>query len=486
MTDQDNTYIRIASLTIDNFKSVIHGELCLDNPRSGYDASVMGLYGQNGSGKTAVIKALAVLRQLLTGEALSEDLWECINVDADSAHLSYELQYCQDGDYGPVPLATASYEVAIGRRKTLPSGQPQSMVLGSKTTTAILTEKLSVSAPEGNDRAGFKKMPFVVTEGDDAPFLPSAKYELLIGGEKKAFVKLLAERTMAEKECRSFVFSDELLEQMARQAEKLVFATGEPHPVNALMVALLRRLKQFGQTEFFIVDAAQTGFVNLNALPLRLNSSAIRGVLFLPLNQATKMLAQLVKPVAGIIESLNIVLQKIVPGLTIELKAFGSELDEEGREVTSVQLISLKNHQPIPLQYESDGIKKIISILHLLVSMYNQKSVVVAVDELDSGIFEYLLGELMRIISEHGQGQLVFTSHNLRPLETISKNFIAFTTANPEKCYTQLKNVKGANNLRGMYFRNLMLNANENTLLYRPTDNFDIARAFRQAGKQHD
>lgn len=35
----------------------------------------------------------------------------------------------------------------------------------------------------------------------------------------------------------------------------------------------------------------------------------------------------------------------------------------------------------------------------------------------NGGIFEYLLGELLNIISEKGKGQLIFTSHNLRPLE---------------------------------------------------------------------
>ena len=48
------------------------------------------------------------------------------------------------------------------------------------------------------------------------------------------------------------------------------------------------------------------------------------------------------------------------------------------------------------------------------------------------GVFEYLLGEMLNIISEKGKGQLIFTSHNLRPLETIDKGFIAFTTTNPK------------------------------------------------------
>ena len=52
-------------------------------------------------------------------------------------------------------------------------------------------------------------------------------------------------------------------------------------------------------------------------------------------------------------------------------------------------------------------------------------------DELDAGISEVLLGTLLHTIEETGKGQLIFTSHNLRPLEVLSKDNIVFTTTNP-------------------------------------------------------
>lgn len=114
--------------------------------------------------------------------------------------------------------------------------------------------------------------------------------------------------------------------------------------------------------------------------------------------------------------------------------------------------------------------------------MYNNPSITVAIDELDSGIFEYLLGELLRIISEKGKGQLIFTSHNLRPLETIDRGFIAFTTTNPEMRYIRMSKVKDNNNLRDFYFRDIVL-GEQNEELYEPTNNAEIAFAFREAGE---
>lgn len=120
-------------------------------------------------------------------------------------------------------------------------------------------------------------------------------------------------------------------------------------------------------------------------------------------------------------------------------------------------------------------------ILQLLIVVYNNDSITVAIDELDSGIFEYLLGEILRIISEKGNGQLIFTSHNLRPLETIDKGFIAFTTTNVNNRYIRFSNVKNNNNLRDFYYRDIILGEQDEPV-YETTNNYEIALAFREAG----
>lgn len=99
---------------------------------------------------------------------------------------------------------------------------------------------------------------------------------------------------------------------------------------------------------------------------------------------------------------MNIVLCDIVPGLKIKLSELGAEIGKGGEQAQRVQLVSLKNDKELPLQYESEGIKKNISILQMLIVVYNEPNITVAIDEIDVGIFEYLLGELMKIISEEG------------------------------------------------------------------------------------
>ena len=178
---------------------------------------------------------------------------------------------------------------------------------------------------------------------------------------------------------------------------------------------------------------------------------------------------------------MNVVLSQIIPGLTITIKNLGKETLQNGENAIRVELLSNRKGKEIPLRNESEGIKKIVSILQLLVVAYNNPSVTVAVDELDAGVFEYMLGELLNIISNGGKGQLIFTSHNLRPLETLDWNFIAFTTTNENNRYIKCESLKRSNNLRSIYYRKIQL-GNDGEDLYDSTNNSEIAFAFREAG----
>lgn len=223
----------------------------------------------------------------------------------------------------------------------------------------------------------------------------------------------------------------------------------------------------------------------MNALPLSFkyeeNNVGASGSLMLPLDHAFMYPQEMLEVAKKVIQNMNIVLTQIVPGLTIGVRKLGHQLLHNGSTGVLIQLVSCKNNQEIALQYDSEGIKKIISVLQLLIGVYNHHSLIVAIDELDAGIFEYLLGEILRILSEKGKGQLIFTSHNLRPLETLDRGFIAFTTTNPVNRYIRMSNVKGNNNLRDFYYRDIMLGEQKETV-YSPTNNYEIALAFREAG----
>ena len=183
-------------------------------------------------------------------------------------------------------------------------------------------------------------------------------------------------------------------------------------------------------------------------------------------------------------ENINIVLSQIVPGLNVDLHELSPALMKDGSMGHVVEIVSSRNETHMPFRYESDGIRKIVSVLSLIIDAYNEQSCTIAIDELDAGVFEYLLGEVLQTFQESGKGQFIFTSHNLRPLEVISKDYIYFTTTNPRNRYIRMKGIGSSNNLRNTYFREIVVGEQDEEL-YRNTKRFKIVSAFRKAGMDH-
>lgn len=465
--------VRLASVTIQNFKNVACGTLSFENNRKDFKSSILGLYGQNGSGKTALIDAIELLQYALCGKTISTRFADFINVDSEVATLAYEfdIQVLQ-GSY------RVSYEASLKKvDDAVTQNTEQAASDGNRYRVSIFNEvvKTLILSNNGKNRIGK-----LIDTNTDEIFLPRPKVSLLVGKKKETKTNLVVAKKLAEASSRSFIFSKELLTAIREQVKN-----SEDEDL-LLYAALLEALVKFGNRELFIVNTTNSGLISLNAQPLMFkyegkNMGAI-GTLMLPLESPVVIPQEMLGVVGKIIQNMNIVLEQIIPGLTISIKELGTQLMDGNQIGVRIQLMSRKNSKEIALKYESEGIKKIISILQLLIVVYNQPSITVAVDELDSGVFEYLLGELLRIISEKGKGQLIFTSHNLRPLETLDKGFIAFTTVNPEHRYIRLGNVKENNNLRDFYYRDIML-GEQNEMVYEPTNNSEISFAFREAGE---
>ncbi|NCB50263.1 MAG: ATP-binding protein [Clostridia bacterium] len=461
--------VRIESITISNFKNVVNGVLSFENTRKPYTSSILGLYGQNGSGKTALIDVIALLKYALCGQVIPVQFCDYINVDAEYSTLKYEFKVV-NGNTGA--LYTAAYEFSI--RKDLDDSSQNTgddVGIPEQYKVTLFNEVLSYSYECGEEKKNL--LPVIDTRTEDA-FVPKTKYDALTGKNKSVETDLIVAKKLAKTTSRSFVFSKELLTVIRNNCK-------EPW-----RVFLMESLVSFGNFGLFVINTANSGLISMNALPLAFKyeekSMGAVGNLMLPLNGAETIPQEAVDIVKKVIDHMNIVLSQIIPGLTISVKDLGSQLLKNGKVGCKIQMMSHKNSKEIPLQYESDGIKKIVSILQLLIVVYNKPSITVAIDELDSGVFEYLLGEILRIISEKGKGQLIFTSHNLRPLETLDRGFIAFTTTNPSNRYIRLSNVKSNNNLRDFYYRDIVL-GEQSEVVYEPTNNYEIALAFREAGE---
>ena len=165
------------------------------------------------------------------------------------------------------------------------------------------------------------------------------------------------------------------------------------------------------------------------------------------------------------------------------MKKLDSTVQEDGSSKERIMLMAKRDDIELPLRDESDGIRKIISELSLIIAAYNEPSVTVAIDEFDAGVFEYLLGEVLEVMEETGKGQFIFTSHNLRPLEVLDKKYLYFTTTNPKKRYVRLKGISATNNLRDTYFREILVSEQADEL-YNRTKRFKLVAALKKAGRE--
>lgn len=468
----NNAIVRIMDITIKNFKNVVNGTISFENTKKNYKASILGLYGQNGSGKTAMIDAIALLKLAFSGAKIPIKYADFINVDAEFAYIKYTLKVINQNINSQYDV---TYEFKLKKEldeTTQNVDAPDNN--DNKYRTVIYDEILSCSYEDAETRNILKPLIDASIDSDLA-FEPKTKYEILIGKNKKIGNDVYAFKTIAAHTSRSFIFSRELLNVIRKNS-----------PLNEKYHYLIEALVYYGNFGLFVFDTSNTGLISLNALPLAFkiedkNSGAI-GNLMIQLDGTTSIPQDAVDVVKKVVDNMNIVLKQIIPGLTIGVEEVESDILPNNKVGSKIYLVSNKNSQKIALANESDGIKKIVSILQLLIVVYNKPQITVAIDELDSGVFEYLLGELLRIISEKGKGQLIFTSHNLRPLETLDKGFIAFTTTNPSNRYIRFSNVKSNNNLRDFYYRDIIL-GEQSEIVYEHTNNYEIALAFREAGE---
>lgn len=170
---------------------------------------------------------------------------------------------------------------------------------------------------------------------------------------------------------------------------------------------------------------------------------------------------QQLKAIESIVATSNKFMKKVVSDFEVTIDKELQETTADGIKKYRVQFMSNKKEGSFLFENESEGIKRLFNIAVSLARCMNEPDFIAFIDEFDEGVFEVLYGELINGLNKQCMGQLIFTSHNLRPLEVLNyKNFI-FSTLNPKNRFVTLKGVKPQNNLRDIYIRKIMYGGND-------------------------
>ena len=344
-------------------------------------------------------------------------------------------------------------------------------------------EKLSMKKLEEGKQTRLTPI-FDYHKGEKELFRP-LKYYSVFERDMESMIALGVAQQTAENfneekqvpEIGSFLFSkkaQEVFEKVQGEAGKIY--------------ALTKPLQNYGLYDLAVIENAHYGLLalNLDTIPVNVDwpnamKPKITGIM-LKLTDINVVPKEIFPYVKSTIEQINIVMRSLVPDIRLEIYNAFEKLTEKGKDGIQFEVITIRGEARIPLLYESAGIKKLISICSNLVACYNRESYCLVVDELDSGIYEYLLGECLEVMQEKAKGQLIFTSHNLRPLEVLQNEFLIYTTVNPNNRYIKSVYIKNTQNTRLSYLRSIKLGGQKEKL-YNETNIYEMELAMRRAGK---
>lgn len=456
--------IKIKSVELTNIKNVNNGKIhFFDNGRP---LHILGLYGQNGSGKTALINALNMVKYSMSGKRIPDSVIDLIPNDTiakieviyevlDEREISYTIEFSR------------ANESDLKEENLTQEDNSNAKEISLK----IISELLETKTLEKNSRK--KILISYDSRLEDYPLVTKN----LFPKNKVNSTKLDYVKAMSLKGQESFIFGMGMRKFLKEYEGK--GSLDELKEVwNVLSVNFQRNLIVYSN------DLSGMIYTNI-VLPISFyigittNTSAT-GTMPLPTDGTSIISKKHFELAELVFEQINGVLPNVIPGLNIEMEILeGNRKNDKGEEGYLVEVMAIKNGSKFPFRCESDGIKKIVSVLSTLIYVYNTPNAVVAIDEFDSGIYEYLLGEIVSVMSTGAKGLLIFTSHNLRALEVLKSSEIVFTTTNPENRYIKVSNLKNSNNLRSMYLRAIQLGGfSEN--IYAETDTFEIQSNFRR------
>ena len=454
--------IRILGIKIKNVKNVKNGEIELESFKdikkgifNLFSSDIKGIYGPNGSSKTTTINSFKILKDIVLNNSiiLSSDLYDLINVDENEA--SIELTFLDDSKIKRIYY----YEIILNKDIKSKKGYIKNESLSFKEYDDINKKYLSKNKLFDID---------YLNEDLNNIVKPNQTLSLIKKHNKRNFINLIKILTVAQTSNSSFIFKDSFNE--------LLKSIDEFNNVSNL----ISRFKSFINYSMHIYTLENLGSVYLNNSIQVISKSNNEYQKFdINLFRENIIEFKFKNLLINYLKEIDLVINKIIPSMHIEMLDLGKSVLNNANVGFKFEIISNRNNVKIPLRLESDGIKKIISLISSIIDIYSNKYSILIVDELDSGIFEYLLGELLKGIKEDAKGILIFTSHNLRPLEIIKDSIIFSSTIENER-YITFPRISKTENLRNQYLKKLFLD--ESNEYADHIDTYELSRSFIKAG----
>ncbi len=481
--------LRLLEINLENIQSVGKGDIQFPdyavmkkNPfdMDDYRGSILGVYGQNGSGKTTVPLAVTALISYATvglAQALPND-------PTNRLIHNYPFLLTNDAEQGSISLTCGllleenryllKYSISLYRKPEFGPAVEKETIRVSRFHEESNTYKLhlpELTVNYVNDTMDELYYDGVAHRGGKTPPAP----ENALGSIGPLLGRKYANASIS----MSFLFSSAYIESLDHSE----------NPKRKEMARFLSLLfHQFRNNVFFYGprnDALQNmgmGFI-LGGAKVQGENGVYDTHGALPFN--VPVTQKIAATYASVTEQINVLLGAAVPGFKLRLikQPFGKT--PQGEALYTLRWVRVLGKGEIPVSCESNGIQKLIHLSSALVLTAGNPSTWFFIDEYDSGVYEQLLGQLVKTFLEVGKGQILFTAHNLRGLEILPTNHIAFATANKNRRFITFKGLKPSNNLRDQYIRALTMGGQSDPLVEQ-TSIADIERAMQRAFRVYE
>lgn len=432
-------YIRLKlnGIQLNDFMNVESGRIVIRD-----NSSIIGIYGPNGSGKSTIVEALMLLQDLF-----DED-FDCVKVASmiRSGKNKATLKFSFLVSHLTSPIGNLDYTFSVRQ----------------KNGKAYVSHESLYFKPLIADNSPFRIHITSRTYKEDMSDLAEFTKDLRLE-DTDIVEQLVAFYKENVNACKSF-FSG-----LVDEGILIGYIEEEYEPASLFALSIISALEYFLKNHvlFFndkvIAELRQGKLEQFINHDYRIINSILRSEPGMgsddSKDQALKMA--------------NKVISKLMRGLSF--KSDNNEMD--GKQVFYV----CRNEEDTPIANESYGICKLFLLaVEISTILFSSKGLLI-IDELDEGIHEYLVGEIVSLILKEGKGQLLFTAHNLRPLEILDKKDVFFSTRNPKKRYITMKNVKQTNNLRKMYARFLAIGKDDVDAFSYEINKDYIASCFQRA-----
>lgn len=359
---------------------------------------IKAIYGENGSGKTAIMTAVNMLQNLILNKNYLADsdtqkkLVEIINRKLKKGFIETEF-------YVNLEDETIIFKYYI------------SFALG-KDERLYITEE-SLEQKKGNYSKHIFLPVFHAKDGTLLPFSTPESY---------AFVKEKSQNLLDKQTFPSFLF--DMNEE-----------SGKPQVDDAYLSTLLLVLFALSlQVSIDAEDNHTTYVIGKRLSEIDESNLETAGMEFI--DQLKAKLFETSENAAFIPKSFFSKYESKISRMCEFIKIFKPELQNieiEKKDYDRFYKCNLKmiyDGYSLDKEFESRGIKKLMNLFGYL-DAASREGMIVFIDELDSNINDVYLDKIIEYFVYYGKGQLCFTSHNLSPMTVLrgNKNAISFISS---------------------------------------------------------